>query len=42
MAVVLESVSTPWVADDGSVAGAPVMDELTVEALTSLLEELGG
>lgn len=38
----LESPHTPWVADDGTVAGAAVLDGLSEEALASLLEELGG
>lgn len=42
LALVLESGYTPWVADDGTVAGAPTMDGLTEEALASLLEEMGG
>lgn len=40
--VALEDTPSPWVSDDGLVAGAPVLDELSDEALTSLLEELGG
>lgn len=38
----LEDTSSPWVAEDGFVAGAPVLDDLSDEALASLLEELGG
>lgn len=38
----LEGRHTPWVADDGTVAGAAVLDGLSEEALASLLEEMGG
>jgi len=31
-----------WISDDGIVAGAPVLDELSEDALTALLEEMGG
>ena len=31
-----------WIADDGIVAGAPVLDELSEDALAALLEEMGG
>jgi anti-sigma factor RsiW len=31
-----------WIADDGIVAGAPVLDELSEDALATLLEEMGG
>ena len=30
-----------WIADDGAVAGAPVLDDLSDEALATLIEELG-
>ena len=30
-----------WITDDGVVAGAPVLDDLSDEALATLLEELG-
>lgn len=30
-----------WVTDDGAVAGAPVLDDLSDEALTALVDELG-
>ena len=30
-----------WIADDGAIAGAPVLDDLSDEALAILLEELG-
>ena len=33
--------SQVWIADDGAVAGAPVLDDLSDEALATLLEELG-
>ena len=33
--------SQVWIADDGAVAGAPVLDDLADEALATLLEELG-
>lgn len=42
LTVALESAPSPWVADDGTVAGAPVLDGLSDEALATLLEELGG
>lgn len=42
LAAVLEGGYTPWVADDGTVAGAPLLDGLSEEDLASLLEELGG
>lgn len=42
LSAALESAGTPWMADDGTVAGAPVLDGLSDEALASLLEELGG
>lgn len=38
----MSSPHTPWVADDGTVAGAAVLDGLSEEALASLLEEMGG
>jgi anti-sigma factor RsiW len=38
-AVVDESV---WITDDGIVAGAPVLDDLSDDALATLLEEMGG
>jgi len=31
-----------WIADDGIVAGAPVLDDLSEDALATLLEEMGG
>jgi anti-sigma factor RsiW len=31
-----------WIADDGIVAGAPVLDDLSEDALAALLEEMGG
>ena len=31
-----------WISDDGIVAGAPVLDELSDDALLALLEEMGG
>lgn len=31
-----------WISDDGIAAGAPVMDELSDDALLALLEEMGG
>lgn len=40
--VALEDAPSPWASDDAIVAGAPVFDELSDEALASLLEELGG
>ena len=33
--------SQVWIADDGAVAGAPVLDDLSDEALATLIEELG-
>jgi hypothetical protein len=30
-----------WIAEDGAVAGAPVLDDLSDEALATLIEELG-
>ena len=33
--------SQVWIVDDGSVAGAPVLDDLSDEAMAALLEELG-
>lgn len=39
--VVLDE-SQVWIADDGMVAGAPVLDDLSDEALATLVEELGG
>jgi predicted anti-sigma-YlaC factor YlaD len=32
---------SPWVSDDGLIAGAPALDDLSDEALMTLLEELG-
>ena len=40
--VTLEESPSPWVPDDGRLAGAPALNDLTDEALASLLEELGG
>ena len=40
--VTLEESPSPWVSDDGLMAGAPVLAGLTDEALANLLEELGG
>lgn len=40
--VTLEESPSPWVSDDGRVARAPVLNDLSDEALASLLEELGG
>ncbi len=31
-----------WIAEDGMVAGAPVLEDLSDEALAALLEEMGG
>ena len=31
-----------WMAEDGVVAGAPVLDDLSEDALATLLEEMGG
>jgi hypothetical protein len=42
LAAVLDDGYSPWVADDGTVAGAPLLDGLSEEDLASLLEELGG
>ena len=42
LSMVLEGGYTPWVADDGTVAGAPILDGLSEEELESLLEEMGG
>lgn len=42
LVVALEGPHTPWVADDGTVAGAAVLGGLSEEALASLLEEMGG
>lgn len=33
---------TPWVADDGTVGGAPILGDLSEEVLANLLEEMGG
>ena len=33
--------SQVWISDDAAVAGAPVLDDLSDEALATLLEELG-
>ena len=38
---VVEEESVVWIADDGAVAGAPVLDDLSDEALATLVEELG-
>lgn len=38
----LDSESTLWVSDDPLVAGAPVLDGLSDEQLSQLLEEMGG
>jgi hypothetical protein len=42
---VLEGISFDesqvWIVDDGAVAGAPVLDDLSDEALAALLKELG-
>lgn len=32
----------PWTVEDGLVAGAPVLDDLSEDALARLLEDLGG
>jgi len=32
---------SPWVSDDGLIAGAPALDDLSDEALMTLLDELG-
>lgn len=37
-----ERLPSPWLDDDGIVAGAPVLDGLSDEALQQLLEEMGG
>jgi hypothetical protein len=42
LAAVLDDGYSPWVADDGTVAGAPLLDGLSEEDLASLLEDLGG
>lgn len=42
LAAALEGGYTPWVADDGTVAGSPILDGLSEEELESLLEEMGG
>ena len=38
----LTAEQSVWIADDGIVAGAPVLDELPEEQLAALLEEMGG
>ncbi len=40
--VTLEESPSPWVSGDRRMAGAPMLSDLTDEALASLLEELGG
>ncbi len=40
--VVQDPLPESWLWDDGMVAGAPVFDGLSEEALETLLEELGG
>jgi hypothetical protein len=42
LVAVLEGGYSPWVTDDGTVAGAPILDGLSEEELESLLEEMGG
>lgn len=37
-----ETAPSTWLSDDAVVAGAPVLDDLSDDALASLLEELGG
>lgn len=32
---------TPWVSEDGLIAGSPVLDDLSDEALLTLLDEMG-
>jgi hypothetical protein len=38
----VESVPSLWPSGDGLMAGAPLLDQLSEEALRSLLQELGG
>ncbi len=38
---VVEEEPVAWTLDDGAVAGAPVLDDLSEEALATLIEELG-
>lgn len=42
VAVVEDADAGVWIPEDGEVAGAPVLDDLTDEALATLLEEIGG
>lgn len=37
----LDGSLSPWVSDDGLIAGAPALDGLSDEALMTLLEEMG-
>lgn len=39
---VVDRLPSPWFDDEGTVAGAPVLDDLTDEDLERLLEEMGG
>lgn len=39
---VADRLPSPWLDDEGIVAGAPVLDDLTDEDLERLLEEMGG
>ena len=41
-AVALEAAPGTWQGDDGIVAGAPVLDDLSDQALDHLLREMGG
>lgn len=40
--VALDDVPSPWASGDGYLAGAPVLDDLPDEALSTLLAELDG
>lgn len=39
-AMLTESLPSPWFGDEGTVAGAPVLDDLSDDALLQLLEEM--
>lgn len=39
-AMLTESLPSPWFSDEGTVAGAPVLDDLSDDALLRLLEEM--